>query len=109
MAISPESPRWLQSKGQTVAASASAAKLWGSTGASQLEDAPAVGSMNAEPVSMEALLRCKGAIIGVMLFAAQQLSGINAVVYFSSATFASVRPQPQRLLRPLHPHLSART
>ena len=97
MLVSPESPRWLQSKGKTAAAAAAASKLWGPSGAAQLDEGSAAGSSRAaEPASLPALLKCKGAIIGIVLFMAQQLSGINAVVYFSSSTFA------QALFLPYH-------
>lgn len=90
MGFSPESPRWQYSRGDVTAATAGAVKLWGQSGAAGLEEASG-GKQSTEPVSLGELLSSKGAIIGVALFAAQQLSGINAVVYFSSATFAAVR------------------
>ena len=47
------------------------------------------GAAGAEkPVSAGDLLRNKGALIGCALFSFQQFSGINAIVYFSSAVFA---------------------
>lgn len=90
MGLSPESPRWQQSKGEVKAAAAGATRLWGDAGAAALDESSG-SSQTQEPVSTGELLRSRGAIIGVALFAAQQLSGINAVVYFSSATFAAVR------------------
>lgn len=89
MGFSPESPRWQHSKGDFKAATTGATRLWGDAGSAALEET-AGGSQKTEPVSVGELLQSKGAIIGVALFAAQQLSGINAVVYFSSATFAAV-------------------
>lgn len=71
---------------------AGATKLWGGQGPSALDDGsfrPGEGN-KVESAKISQLLTCKGAWIGVLLFVAQQLSGINAVVYFSSATFAEV-------------------
>ena len=92
MLFSPESPRWQYSKGEAVSAMASATKLWGSQGPASLEDGTKPGD-NRQPAgaTLKQLLQCKGVVIGVFLFVAQQLSGINAVVYFSSATFMEVR------------------
>lgn len=91
MLFSPESPRWQYSKGEAVSAMASATKLWGSQGPASLEDGAKPGD-NRQPAgaTLKQLLQCKGVVIGVFLFVAQQLSGINAVVYFSSATFMEV-------------------
>jgi hypothetical protein len=89
MAASPESPRYLYGKGDSEGAAVGATKLWGASGPSSLEEGSG-GKPSTEKVSLGELLSAKGAIIGVVLFAAQQLSGINAVVYFSSATFEAV-------------------
>ena len=94
MFTQPESPRWLQSKGRSVEALATATKLWGATGPSQLDATPVGDDRKAESVSLGELLGNKGTRIGVTLFAAQQLSGINAIIYFSSSVFADVRVYP---------------
>jgi len=95
MAASPESPRYLYGKGDAEGAMAGATKLWGAAGPASLQEGSG-GTPSKERVSLGELLSARGAIIGVVLFAAQQLSGINAVVYFSSATFAAVRFRPVR-------------
>lgn len=41
----PESPRWLVQKDRTSEAEASARKLWGPDGVSQLGDTPAAGEL----------------------------------------------------------------
>ena len=45
-----------------------------------------------KPVSAGELLNNKGTLIGCALFSFQQFSGINAIVYFSSAVFAQACP-----------------
>ena len=44
---------------------------------------------------MGEVVKNKGAIIGVALFVLQQLSGVNAIVYFSSTVFAQARLDPK--------------
>lgn len=83
----PESPSWLALTGQRAAAEATAARLWGPGGAAQLGGDKADGGARAEP-SWGEVLASRGARIGVAMFILQQFSGINAIVYFSSAVFA---------------------
>ena len=90
MLFCPESPSWLSMKGESHAAEAVAMKLWGEQGLSQLGD---VGNepleIKEKSPSWSEAIKSKGAQIGVIMFLLQQLSGINAIVYFSSSVFAS--------------------
>jgi sugar porter (SP) family MFS transporter len=90
MFFCPESPSWLSLKGESHAAEAVAMKLWGEEGLSQLGDAGSkpLEARESSP-SWSETIKSKGARIGVVMFLLQQLSGINAIVYFSSSVFAS--------------------
>jgi sugar porter (SP) family MFS transporter len=84
--LCPESPAWLALRGDRAGAEAAAAALWGAAGAAQLGGA-AARAKAADPTWRE-VLASPGARVGVTLFILQQLSGVNAIVYFSSDVFA---------------------
>ena len=104
LALLPESPRWLVRHNRPTDARASLARLRGPDGDVDGEVAEMVRSVKAElnqPVGYGALLEPAvrpALIVGVGLFFLQQLSGINAVIYyapeiFSHAGFDSTRTQ----------------
>jgi sugar porter (SP) family MFS transporter len=91
-AFCPESPVFLARAGRTEEAAAVARRLWGPSGASQLPPAAATkdvassSSSSASPSLFSPAYR-KGVLLGCALFVFQQLSGINAIIYFSSSVF----------------------
>jgi MFS transporter, SP family, galactose:H+ symporter len=94
LALLPESPRWLVRKERPVDARANLARLRGPAGDVDGEVAEMVRSVKAElnqPVGYGALLEPAvrpALIVGVGLFFLQQLSGINAVIYYAPDIFA---------------------
>ena len=102
----PESPTWLTKNGKHDAAAAAASALWGrgatdkpaalaADKADEEESAAAVvdGNDNAGAPTVFAPRYRHGLVVGVVLFIVQQLSGINAVVYFSTSIFAAAGMQ----------------
>jgi sugar porter (SP) family MFS transporter len=100
-AFCPESPVFLARAGRADEAAAAARRLWGPSGPSQLP-APAAAAKDAAPSSASTAPTPsspsspssifspafrKGVLLGCALFVFQQLSGINAIIYFSSSVF----------------------
>lgn len=94
LALLPESPRWLVRKERPLDARAGLARLRGPAGDIDGEVAEMVRSVKAElnqPIGFSALLEPAvrpALIVGVGLFFLQQLSGINAVIYYAPDIFA---------------------
>jgi len=92
MTVVPESPSWLRRRGKTREAQAAELALWGAVlGASAGEDKGDDGAKEADaPISdLFAAENRRQMTIGTALFFLQQMTGINAVIYFSSAMFVA--------------------
>jgi SP family galactose:H+ symporter-like MFS transporter len=94
MAMLPESPRWLVGKERSADAKVSLARLRGPAGDVDGEVAEMVRAVKDElnqPVGYSALLEPAvrpALIVGVGLYFLQQLSGINAVIYYAPQIFS---------------------
>ncbi|KAK7294208.1 hypothetical protein RJT34_17094 [Clitoria ternatea] len=94
MEICAESPHWLFKRGRTIEAEAEFEKLLGGVHvkAAMAELSKSDRGEGSDTVKLSELLfgsHCRVMFIGSALFALQQLSGINAVFYFSSTVFES--------------------
>ncbi|KAL4312184.1 hypothetical protein GQ457_01G039430 [Hibiscus cannabinus] len=92
--FSPESPHWLFKKGRAADAEAAYEKLFGGpyVKGAMAELSKTVRGDEAEGVKLSELIfgrHRKVIFIGSTLFALQQLSGINAIFFFSSTVFKS--------------------
>lgn len=108
MLFSPETPAFLLSKGKRADAETAALSLWGKgyatelygDAAGQVPDGEAATSTEPEDVSWGKMMTgANGKLVAICctIFLLQQFSGINAIVYFSSAVFRDAGIQSDAL------------
>lgn len=88
MSVVPESPSWLRRRGMITEAQSAETALWGAPNAAH-ESAAAddKGEKDAALLELVSPTNRKQITIGTTLFFLQQMTGINAVIYFSTAMF----------------------
>lgn len=89
MTVVPESPGWLRRNGKVAEAAAAETALWGAPDVSGGDDKGDKDEKKVFTAELFAPANRRAVTIGAGLFFLQQMSGVNAIVYFSSAMFVA--------------------